>query len=558
MLRDIKVLNGFLERLNILEDAFYIYKKPIKFDEFVDILKKDISTQQVLIKEGDNSNIRVLTPEMVCGGYYKYMFILGLNEGIFPSSKENYAIFTPSERERLYSCGLNIETVHTHLKKQKIDFINCISSCQERLFLSFRTSDQDGSYMIKSSFLQEIIDLVPNIKIRPFRFMRDRFIIDDVYCWQDVFYAFSKGLFDTEGIEFEDEDIKKGFAMIKNGIDVESERLRLGRESRYNGNIGNQAYIDDRIKKLSVSDLSTIKDCPFRFFLNRVLGVNTEDDKEDKYSALNLGSFYHEFLKMYFERYKEKGKLDETEFKTIIDSLFNKYQFTGIDILEVLQMEEIIDKMQRFIQADTEHIKDKGFMPKFLEEMVVLDSIFDDVKITCKIDRIDVSNDGNRFILYDYKTGSASYALSTIIKGENIQLIPYYYAAKNLLEKNNINAECAGLVFYSIKKTAKDLKKTLSGIISEGNKHILNKDKRTDTILNSNIDILAEFVRQVHLKKLIDEIREGNISFRDTCPVDNSFSYFSCDYKDICRFNPKIINQGGLNGGSNNVAKNNV
>ncbi|MCX7695887.1 MAG: exodeoxyribonuclease V subunit gamma, partial [Caloramator sp.] len=157
MIRDLKALFGFIQMLNNLGEVYKHQSSKIDYAEFLNILDENITTTTVTINPKKSYGVKVLTPDLIRGTSYDYVFIMGLNEGKFPKLSKATGIYTTREKEIIYRQGVNFGSSIFEMEKEKIRFILSIASSKEGLFLSYRTSGEDGSYISKSQFLDEVI-----------------------------------------------------------------------------------------------------------------------------------------------------------------------------------------------------------------------------------------------------------------------------------------------------------------------------------------------------------------------------------------------------------------
>ena len=123
------------------------------------------------------------------------------------------------------------------------------------------------------------------------------------------------------------------------------------------------------------------------------------------------------------------------------------------------------------------------FHPNFFEEnfgdkkqALIYDIAGVKMELTGTIDRVDFNEDGNFFLIIDYKTGDAYLNLNEILAGINIQLLTYLMVAKNL-EIVGGRAP-AGMMYYFLKYPVKTVEsaETAAGEVDKALEHIRKQE----------------------------------------------------------------------------------
>ena len=85
---------------------------------------------------------------------------MGVNEGIFPAGGNKAQLFDVNEIRELSDIGIRLSNSEWELEREKLRFNACMASARNRLYLSYRTADEDGSVMIASPFIDEIVSIL--------------------------------------------------------------------------------------------------------------------------------------------------------------------------------------------------------------------------------------------------------------------------------------------------------------------------------------------------------------------------------------------------------------
>ena len=244
-------------------------------------------------------------------------------------------------------------------------------------------------------------------------------------------------------------------------------RLARQRSSRqlteYDGNLSRIKEIDafgirPDGTPISPTALETWAACPYRYFLTHVLRLNTLDTPEevDSISALDRGALVHQILERFITESVLRGHLpapgapwqdaDRDRLMRIADRLFRDAEARGVTgkrLLWNMAKTEIRSDLDTFFKIDSELREKNDVKHVRVETKFGFDNKTPEVvepetgiKFMGKIDRIDISNDGKRVLVFDYKTGSADPYKGLdddlIDRGRHLQLGVYSLAARAL------------------------------------------------------------------------------------------------------------------------------
>ncbi|MBI4212591.1 MAG: PD-(D/E)XK nuclease family protein [Deltaproteobacteria bacterium] len=336
-------------------------------------------------------------------------------------------------------------------------------------------------------------------------------------------------------------------------IAIEQERIHGSVvHPEFHGIISNphaKQLVRDRFSRghFSPSRLESYAECPMRFFIERVLGIEEEDELTHELKPNDRGTIIHTILEDFFQKHFTRFEnvcLDPTsvsEARNIIASLveaaFQKHSdlFNNTSLaLRTFQRKDIQATVENVVMAELEmHRKlENPLIPKAFEWNFGSseDSAFrlpvpDDVPalIQGRVDRIDVSKDGSSFLIIDYKTGRTIESLRNKIKnGEHFQIPLYTEAVRSLLLKN---ATPLGGLLYSVMVAEKKhgfVKKSLNGIHYElGNRsHSLLDEDQWEELSQTSMQKAGE---------IIALIRHGQFAPKEGKACQH------CHFKNICR-----------------------
>ena len=200
----------------------------------------------------------------------------------------------------------------------------------------------------------------------------------------------------------------------------------------------------------SPTRLETYARCPYRYFLEVLLDLGPweETDKLEALSPPDRGTLVHRILFLFFSRLKKERRLplaaqDRAYLNSLLMELaervlqdFAAERATGYPLLWSLEKSRIRMSLEGFLKTE---LKDQeGFAPAYLEQSFHCPFPLDDkegIILRGRIDRIDLSPDGKRARIIDYKTGKPQPIKDGEFKGgEALQLPLYLYAAGRQLQ----------------------------------------------------------------------------------------------------------------------------
>jgi ATP-dependent helicase/nuclease subunit B len=220
--------------------------------------------------------------------------------------------------------------------------------------------------------------------------------------------------------------------------------------------------VDPTVEPLAATWLEAYVGCPFSFFLGRALGIQPVEEPERTLTLgpADRGQLIHAVLELTYQRLLEAGLLplrpaQEEEAQAVLDAAFDercaeaeRRGQTGLPALWEGERARLRTDLHAFLTAAAQDEKEAGWTPALLEAAFGLDVVEGSappveyrlpdgtvLRLRGKIDRIDVSLDGSRARVLDYKTGRlrGSAKADRLGKGRSLQLPIYRLAAEAIL-----------------------------------------------------------------------------------------------------------------------------
>ncbi len=475
-------LGGLLNELNDMDR--FIPEETITFENFVNRLEFYLQSR-IYNYSPPKDGIWVLSPAMLRGLRFDKVYVPGMIEGEFPRDFRPDWLLKDRDRVICNKKGYDFDTLDNLLEKEResFDFLTASSSMG---YFSYPKVLEDNTSSLMSSYLQELLDLFA-APVKNVRF---------------------ESVYRPKTLES---------SMTKPGVISEKTKHRL-----------KKFFFK---KPFSVTAFNTYGECPYKFFLARVLNLSPPDD-EGEYTALARGTVLHKILELFFKNHRkgfEHAKLDEyaDEIKILTDEIMEssgvKESFSHPFLFEI-EKEEIVNNIIDYLAW---HIAQGGdFKPVFLELGFGYKKGFSldfapDILLSGKIDRIDEDSEG-RLVVFDYKSGSTP-DIKQVEEGTNLQLPLYIMASEQLLKKPIV-----GGAFISIKKGSVD-----NILVRDRNLPFVSKRRKKGILRQEEWEDLMETVKTT-IRAYADNIREARFPMQPKkCPKIQMYGSF-CDFTEIC------------------------
>jgi len=268
------------------------------------------------------------------------------------------------------------------------------------------------------------------------------------------------------------------------------------------------------------TELDHYQNCRFWFYAHSYLGIKPPTEHEPELTPAEVGRILHKTL----ERFISK-KIDP--FKVLAEEIQLAQENRPGLVPALLQQQT--ERMQRTLKSFQE--KEKRILePIYFEwsfgrETPPLEIRGRDgksIRISGRIDRIDVDSKKKQFLIIDYKTGSRKVTGNQIRRGESLQLPLYILAVKRILLPEY---EPIGGLYYHLSDLSLD-----AGIVHKDRvPEALDIHARSSSLIApKDWAPLFESIEE-RVRGIIDEIK------KESFPSQEEPCEPWCAYKDICR-----------------------
>ena len=585
--------------IDILDELVLILgDEKVSFENYTNLLKAGFNNSSL-------GKIPATLDEVIIGDVdrsrsdkKKVIFIIGINDGKFPSVSKNEGFINDEERILLKENGIELaKTTKEQIYDENFNIYKAFGVAEEKLYLSYSASDNEGKGLRKSILINKVKKIFPNLLeesdiISNITYISSKEITFDLLLlnlrkylngedidsiWLEVYKIYSE----DEGYKVKLENAIKGLYYSNLGENISKENL----ERLYGDTL-----------RTSISKLESYKRCPFSYYLKYALKLS--DRTSLKLEKLDTGTLMHDIIDDFFELLKEKNisvkEIEEEQIDKIIEEILNNklllkqnYIFNSIPKYIVLtkRLKKVIIRAIKYIintlkysdfkvlGTEIEFGDNKQYQP-------IKISLEDGKKLEIigKIDRVDIAeNKDGRFIrIIDYKSSVKNIDLNEVVAGIQIQLLTYLDAVSK-----EENADLAGILYFNliepvIKAKNKnlteeqleqeirnnfkmnglilgdiDVVKMMDNNLTTGNSNIIpayidkdgNLSKNKPSIIEKDeFKLLQDKVEKV-IKQISEEILSGDITQKPIYLHKNKRTACEfCTYKAVCGFDSKMCN----------------
>lgn len=579
--------------INVLDEIVKIFKdENITINQYANILKQGLKASSLGKIPGTQDQVIMGDVDRSRSHKVDTIFIIGLNDGIYPSINKSEGFLGDEDRKYLKEQGIELaKGTLENLYDDNFNIYKAFTTAERELHLSYSSADTEGGALRPSIYITKIKKMFPKLKETSDVITQKYEITNQKATYEALIEKLAK--IQEKELETEWKETYRYFeneASWKNKLEKDLQGLKY---TNIPQNIETTTIekLYGNVLRTSVSKLETYKKCPFSYFLK--YGLNLKQKEELKIQNFDTGSFMHEIIDLFFNQVKEENIQlpellgEEEKIRKIVNQIvetkldYGKYKFTATVKYKILiqRLEKMVTKALKYIVESlvysdfnvegTEVEFDNGKEYKPIE--ITLEN-GKKIEIRGKIDRVDIArtSDGNYLRIIDYKSSARNVDLNEVYAGISIQLLTYLDAICeekdlmpagilyfNLIEKNvnpKVKTEEAieeeirkqfkmkGLILADIevmKMQDNNLKEgTTSKIIPAGisGKGTINK-RDTNGVEQEEFEVLQKYIGKI-IKEIGKEILQGKIDLKPTNYKGKTPCRY-CEYHAICGFDAR-------------------
>lgn len=373
----------------------------------------------------------------------KYVFVLGVSEGFFPSQVHSTGLFTDADKQQLEARELFLSrSTEQLIGDERLIAYKTLSSASDGLYLFYPLSDAAGSSRSPSALIRQIRDMfdAPMLRIAeqedPCMYAATPRAAYDLTV--QGFYRHT-----TEGASIQEalkSDPVYGPRLASLDTLALTPEHRIAHTERIRELFGDRLY-------LSATRLETYNLCPFQYYMNYGLGIQADQKKE--INPLETGNLVHYCLEQLLTGCPDKESFDaltEAEVTARVEQYAAQYLEQamggsfGKDARFASNYRRITGSIPPLIQHLQQELSQSAFRPVSMELKLSRQDGSIPVTLTTpsgiqlilggKIDRVDLyEENGTRYIrVIDYKTGKKEFDLGKLLYGVDMQMLLYLFS----------------------------------------------------------------------------------------------------------------------------------
>ena len=579
--------------MNVLDEIVLVFgDEKVSFDKYMQILKTGLASSDLGKIPGTQDQVIIGDIDRSRSHKVRAIFIIGLNDGMFPSVHKNEGFFNDNDRQFLKQNGVELarNTVES-LYEDNFNIYKAFTTAEEKLFLSYASSNSDGKTLRGSILISKIKKIFPNLNEESDIIEKTSEILIENTTFDELLNKL--GEYRDTG-EIEDKWVEV-YNYYKNNKEWKYKLEKAMEALLYNNkpekiNEKNISKMYGETLRTSVSRLEQYQSCHFAYYLK--YGLNLSEKDNFKINPVDTGTFMHDVIDTFFNNINEKSynikELTDEQINELVKEIIEEklglnknFIFTSSPKYKSLSMrlKKVIFKSMKYIIESLKYSKFEvyGNEVEFKEGKEYAPIVMklengQKVEITGKIDRIDIAKLGDeKYIrIIDYKSSAKNIDLNQVYAGLQLQLITYLDAVCenedllpagvlyfNLIDpmiksKKNLSEEeieekirkqfkMQGLILADV-----DVVKMMDTNLETGSSDIIPayiskegtlSNTRSSSINRKQFEYLQKYTNNI-IKQISTDILSGDIDINPYYNTKNKKTPCDyCAYKSICNFN---------------------
>ncbi len=459
-------------------------EEKISLRKFYELFSLMVSRMTVSAPPQKINSVRCIGAERSRLTDVKVLFVIEVNDGVFPATVKPTGLLTEREKKILEKTGFAVSGgVMNRIEEERLVCYQNLTMPSQKLYIISSESDLQGGKKNPSELVKSLSEMLENTEIRK---IQD--IPDDFFCtsYKSAYYKFLEKSKDAvSAIKKSDvateekyrEDMRKRLRAdtvrtIEKSLESNKayrDRLEIFRANqtsqphRLSKKTAGETFFSDSLN-ISATRITDFYKCPFMYFCKYGLKLNKTD--RISFNQMYRGNILHQCLQMIMSVEKNGRRIYDEGFEGLGDGEIKQKIHKEFDGYFRREMGGEFGKNKRFVQEIERYeqtafqivkliqreLRGSLFKPCAFEYNLtkadgesILQLKFDDncvIKLRGSVDRADIFTDerGKRYLrIVDYKTGATKFDLAELYHGLNLQMMIYLLALTK--DVNDLNPD---------------------------------------------------------------------------------------------------------------------
>ncbi len=555
--------------MNVLSQlSSLLENQKITLKRYLELFRLALSAEDVGSIPHHLDEVQIGDAQRIRSGNIKAVFLVGMNEGVFPKRHSEDGLFTDQDRKDVRGAGIDILTPSGVLNQNESYYLySALTSSNSEVFISYSRTGIGGEPLIASKIVNQIKDKLGVKELILENADKEQFLGTDEANFELLCRNYhSNTAFANSLREYfmtmPDDKYRNRLLNIDKGLRLRTTSIG---EEKAKWLYGEQMLI-------SHSQIERYYRCRFSHFCRYGLGLNKITPAE--ITLFDSGNAVHEVMERLLRDYtkEEIAAFSESELSFKVEQLLSEFLSVRIGVsamsdnrirYSIMRLKSTILPVISFVIKE---LFGSGFTPRDFELKIQKGKDIEPYRINLEdgssigvygnVDRVDTKEkDGKTYVrVIDYKSGGKTFKKEELSYGLNLQMFLYLFAIwENGSQRYKGNITPSGILYMPAKRP--DYKKkggeSADKIRSEQDKlfkmsgFLLDDDevKNPDTakFYSAASDSITEFsaIKNQTEKLLIsmaEKLRLGELCINPVYLNGENVGCKNCDFKMICGF----------------------
>lgn len=460
--------------ISVLDELVeFIGDEKISLEKFMNLISVEFENMEIGIVPPSKDEVFVTSVDRMKKPNVKILFVVGVNEGVFPKNFVEDGLISENEKEKLLNFGFKFDKDSLSKNCDEEFFIyKSLTTPTDRLYLTFPLSDLDGKSMRASKIIKRIRNIF-DIEIENFADENSLNLseISNIFSKEKLYEILLKNIVQEnfESLsECEKNNVSQIYKFLINDDFYKKRILNIENSLQYKTeaeNINDYALELYNSGNFSVSKLERFASCPFSYFM--IYGLKLKERELYEFTPVDYGTYCHKVLDEFFKNIVKNNvdwdRIDDNYINVEVKNITKKILENNRYILKSSKRYEYLagtvnENLSDSINVMAEQVRRGNFLPYGFETSFGFDEEISpinyklengkEINLTGKIDRIDMFkfNDTSYLRIIDYKSSRKSLDLNKVYAGIQLQIFVYM----NALLNHNKNFKPAGLLYSNL------------------------------------------------------------------------------------------------------------